>query len=72
MKSRLTLFALVFTIAHPRVALPQGEAALPFLLIHSSPEGNGWGNVAVAVVSENPINTITNPAQLGWFSLRGI
>lgn len=46
----------------------QGQSALPFLLIPSSPDANAWGHVATAVVSNNPIATITNPAQLGMFS----
>lgn len=49
----------------------QGESAVPFLLIHPSPESNGWGNVGTAVVSSNPIGTIANPGQLGMFSLGG-
>ncbi|MER3524931.1 MAG: hypothetical protein C4326_13005 [Ignavibacteria bacterium] len=71
MKTRFMLSALVFALASPRIALSQGQAAVPFLLIHSWPEGNGWGNVAAAVVSDNPINTMSNPAHLGLFSLRG-
>jgi len=47
----------------------QGQSAVPFLLIPSSPDANAWGHVATAVVSNNPIATITNPAQLGMFSL---
>lgn len=49
----------------------QGEAAVPFLLIHPSPDANAWGNVGTAVVSDNPIATIANPGQLGMFSLDG-
>jgi hypothetical protein len=47
----------------------QGETAVPFLLIYPSPDANGWGNVGTAVISDNPISTIANPAQLGIFSL---
>jgi hypothetical protein len=45
----------------------QGESGVPFLLIHPSPEANGRGNTAVAFLSDNPIATLANPAQLGIF-----
>ncbi len=68
----LLLFALpfVFTLV-PHSTQAQGESAVPFLLIHPSPDANAWGNVGTAVVSDNPIATIANPAQLGMFSLNG-
>ncbi len=60
----LSVVFFSFTRSHA-----QGETAVPFLLIAPSPDANGRGNTGTAVVSENPIGTITNPAQLGLFSL---
>ncbi|MFN0156638.1 MAG: hypothetical protein ACKVRP_01040 [Bacteroidota bacterium] len=66
-----TSFAVTFTfhLICNSLSLAQGESAVPFLLIHPSPETNGWGNVGTAVISDNPIANIANPAQLGVFSL---
>ena len=50
-------------------AHPQGEAALPFLLISSSADANAWGGVSTSVASDDAISVITNPGQLGLFTL---
>ncbi len=70
---RFTVLALLCALMLTSIntLLAQGEAAVPFLLISSSPEANGWGNNATAVPSNNAINMIANPAQLGVFSLAG-
>src|SRR5512141_1526261 len=70
MRNLVLPFVLLSIVALSSSSLhAQGESAVPFLLIHPSPEANGWGNVGTAVVSDNPIATISNPAQLGLFSL---
>lgn len=69
MKDLLFVSSLFFVILSPNQLTAQGESAVPFLLIHPSPNANGWGNVGTAVVSDNPISVIANPAQLGMFSL---
>lgn len=47
----------------------QGETAVPFLLISSSPDGNGMGGIAASVASDNAMAMIANPGQLGIQSL---
>ncbi len=72
MKTLVVVSALLLLIPTSNRLAAQGEAAVPVLLIHPSPEANGWGNIATAVVSDNPVATIANPGQLGMFSLDGI
>ena len=47
----------------------QGEAALPFLLLPVSPETNGMGGITSSFISTHPLAPVSNPAQLGLFSL---
>jgi hypothetical protein len=68
---RHPMVVLLFVILFPNQLLAQGESAVPFLLIHPSPDANGRGNVGAVVVSDNPIATLANPGQLGFFSLDG-
>ena len=65
--SLILLLSLIFSIQ--KTILAQDESAFPFLLISPNPSGNGWGGVSTGVVSDNPTATISNPAQLGFFSL---
>ncbi len=60
----LFAFSLLFSTSHA-----QGETGVPFLLIEPSPEANGRGNTGTAVISNNPIATLSNAGQLGIFSL---
>jgi hypothetical protein len=53
-------------------ASSQGEAALPFLLITPSIDGNGMGGVSTSFGSDNATATLQNPAQLGLFGLHGL
>ena len=53
-------------------AFSQGETAVPFLLIPTSVEGNGMGGIAASLISDDAISTISNPAQLGIFSLDNV
>ncbi|HXF99342.1 MAG TPA: hypothetical protein VNL69_01095 [Bacteroidota bacterium] len=71
MKSFVVLALAIYWGLMPLSVHAQGGAAVPFLLIHPSPDANAWGNVGTAVVSENPIAVIANPGQLGMFSLDG-
>jgi len=57
----LSAFALPFIFTSTSSC--QGESAVPFLLITSSPEGNGMGGISSSVVSDNAIAPISNPAQ---------
>ncbi len=45
------------------------STAVPFLIIPTSVEGNGMGGIAASMVTEDAISNISNPAQLGVFSL---
>ena len=63
----LTLLSLL-----SKMLLAQGETAVPFLRISSNPDGNGWGGISSAVVSNNAMAPIANPAQLGVFSLNNL
>lgn len=59
------------TIAVTISSAAQGEAAVPFLLITSSPEGNGMGGISASIVTDNAMAASSNPAQVGLFGLRG-
>lgn len=64
------LVCLSFLSLVPLQVSAQGESAGPFLLIHPSTSANGMGNVTTANVSDDPVATIMNPAQLGLFGLQ--
>jgi hypothetical protein len=66
----LTLFALSLLALHSSVQA-QGEAAFPFLLLPVSARSNGMGGAGTALVLDNPLSIMGNPAQLGSFSLHG-
>jgi hypothetical protein len=68
-RSCCTVLAFATLLFLPAKAFTQ--SALPFLSIPVSPEGNGMGGIATAVVSDHAIASMANPAQLGIFSLTG-
>ena len=43
--------------------------SVPFLLIPSSPEGNGMGGISGSIQTDNAMSTLSNPAQLGMMTL---
>jgi hypothetical protein len=47
----------------------QGETAVPFLLITSSPEGNGMGGISGSVPTNSALALLANPGQLGFLTL---
>ena len=49
-------------------ASAQGTA-VPFLLITSSPEGNGMGGIGGSIQTDNAMSTLANPGQLGMMTL---
>ncbi len=61
------LFCLTIFSSHNATLNAQGGVAVPFLLVSSSPDGNGWGGIGTAVVFDNPMAITANPAQLGMF-----
>lgn len=60
---------LILILSIPAESVAQGEAAVPFLLLGASPEGNGMGEIAATMPTDNPVALIANPAQLGLSSL---
>src|ERR1700690_2804213 len=70
MNSTILVLALCSVVFFsPHLASAQGEAALPFLLIPSSPEGNGMGGIVGTTPTDNPLGILENPGQLGLTSL---
>jgi hypothetical protein len=70
MKYPAALIALISLLLFcPAVADAQGESAVPFLLISSSPEANGMGGSAGTQPTRDALATISNPGQLGLFTL---
>ena len=70
MKTRLIFgLRMIFLVLVPYNLYSQGESALPFLLITSSPEGNGMAGISASVLTDNAMASIANPGQLGLQSL---
>jgi hypothetical protein len=65
-----TLLVFCLLALHSSV-LAQGEAAVPFLLLPVSARSNGMGGAGTALVLDEPLSIMGNPAQLGSFSLHG-
>ena len=63
---------IALCLAFPSALDAQGESAVPFLLISSSPEGNGMGGTAATQPTRDALATISNPAQLGIFTLNNM
>ncbi|MGA2625330.1 MAG: hypothetical protein ABSF91_15865 [Bacteroidota bacterium] len=65
-----TLFAIVCgSLIFATDCSAQGESAVPFLLISPSAEASGMGETSVALVTDDPLGPMTNPAHLGMLSL---
>ncbi|RPH70191.1 hypothetical protein EHM76_06705, partial [bacterium] len=47
---------------------PQGDAAVPFLLLPTSPKLTGAGAAGTAALIDDPYNFSFNPAHLGYSS----
>lgn len=67
---RVVCICVLTMVVTPEV-VPQGETAVPFLLITSSPEGNGMGGISASLITDNAMAANSNPAQVGLFGLRG-
>ena len=66
----ISLVALCLVV--PASLEAQGESAVPFLLISSAPEGNGMGGTSATQPTQDALATISNPGQLGFFTLNNI
>ena len=70
MKSALAVLVLGLIFAPAaQQCRAQGEAALPFLLIPPSPQGDGMGGIIGSTISDDPLAMLANPGQLGLASL---
>jgi hypothetical protein len=67
----ISTLALTLILSSP-LAIGQGEAAVPFLEITSSTQGNGMGGIARTLPSLAATAPIANPGQLGLFTLSNI
>lgn len=65
----LWIILLAFAILGTAESYGQVETGVPFLMIPISAEGNGMGGIGASLISDDAISTISNPAQLGIFSL---
>lgn len=68
MRTTIFIFSCLLFVS-PSGLFAQGGTAVPFLLIDSSPEGNGMGGTAASMQSDDALAAIANPGQLGLFSL---
>lgn len=67
MSHKLHIFILASVVFY--TANSYGQTGVPFLMIPTSAEGNGMGGIGASLISDDAISTISNPAQLGIFSL---
>ena len=69
MKSASILTVFILLSLFPFRNLAQGEAAVPFLLLHPSPSLSAMGATGAALPTDDPFGFLWNPAQLGYNSL---
>lgn len=69
MKKCTFIFVIIFYFFQPVKVYGQGEAAVPFLLITTHAEASAMGTASVALVTNDPLAIILNPAHLGMQSL---
>lgn len=70
MKSKyLVLAGCLAILLVPPGSRAQMEPGVPFLLMTSSPDGNGMGGIAASTISGNPLAVLANPGQLGIASI---
>lgn len=65
---RLIFLTLTFLFTTISICFPQGEAAVPFLLLQTNAESHGMGYSSVARITDEPLAFTTNPAHLGMQS----
>lgn len=66
---RASSFSLILVFNLFQIAgFSQGEAAVPFLLLQTSPSLSAMGQTGTALPTEDPFGFIWNPAQLGYTS----
>ncbi len=71
-KMLFTLLAIAAAHLSPAPAWAQGETAVPFVRITTSPEGNGMGGMSASQPTTDAFAPLANPGQLGLFSLTNL
>ncbi len=68
MKAKTFLAAAFLSIILNWNIFPQGEAAIPFLMLPVSPSSMAMGGTGTAIPNDDPLAVLYNPAQLGFSS----
>ncbi|QQS35046.1 MAG: hypothetical protein IPM56_12370 [Ignavibacteriales bacterium] len=68
MKAKTFLAAAFLSIILSWNIFPQGEAAIPFLMLPVSPSSMAMGGTGTALPNDDPLAVLYNPAQLGFSS----
>ncbi|OQA68187.1 MAG: hypothetical protein BWY38_01006 [Ignavibacteria bacterium ADurb.Bin266] len=68
MKTKILVLSFFSFLALNITIFPQGEAAVPFLLINPSPSLSAMGSTGTALPTDDPFGFLWNPAQLGHTS----
>jgi hypothetical protein len=68
MKTSVLFLSLFSFLLISNKIFSQGEAAVPFLLLQSSPSLAAMGQTGTALPTEDPFGFLWNPAQLGYTS----
>jgi hypothetical protein len=71
-KTILTVLAVAAAHLSPAAAWAQGETAVPFMRITTSPEGNGMGGISASQPTTDAFAPLANPGQPGVFSLTNL
>ncbi len=66
---KLKIFAVIFfTASFSSFVFAQGNAAIPFLLLPTSPSLSAMGATGTSLPTDDPFGFLVNPAQLGFTS----
>ena len=68
MKTKILVLSFFSFLSLNITIFPQGEAAVPFLLINPSPSLSAMGSTGTALPTDDPFGFLWNPAQLGHTS----
>jgi len=68
MKKCIGSLIIILTFAIQNVSLPQGEAAIPLLVLPVSPTQTAMGGTGTSLPTDDPYGFLLNPAQLGYTS----
>ncbi|MDT3696209.1 MAG: hypothetical protein ROY99_07425 [Ignavibacterium sp.] len=68
MKANLLVLILISLLTFTTAVFPQGEVAIPFLIINPSPSNSAMGGTGTALPTDDPFGFLWNPAQLGHTS----